>query len=342
MTILVLGLVAWKLHSSHFDWSAFWAACRGVDWRLLILATLILYTNFLFRAARWAVFLKPALPPGKRFNWWQLAGSQFIGFAGLAALGRVGELIRPYLVSRRTGLPFSSQVAVVAVERIFDLGAFGVLFAGNLLLSPGLKALPYSSKYHLFGFAIAGIIAFLSLFVALIRFAGASLARIAGRAVGRFSPSAGAATSAKILEFRDGLDTIDSPADFALAAVYSLLTWVAIAASYIVTMRAFPPPVHGLTPAYAVLLLGFSVVGGVVQLPGIGGGAQLLTITALTVLFGIPKEIATSAGMILWFITSMSVVLPGLLFARAEQVSLRSVARQSGQAERQAEAHPVH
>lgn len=334
----MIALVAWKLHSSHFDWAAFWAACRGVNWRLLIVATLILYTNFLFRAARWAVFLKPALLPGERFTWWQLAGSQFIGFAGLAALGRVGELIRPYLVSRRTGLPFSSQVAVVAVERIFDLGAFGVLFAGNLLLSPGLKALPYSGKYHLFGFAIAGIIAFLSLFVALIRFAGASLAAVLGRAIGRFSPSAGSATSAKILEFRDGLDTIDSPADFALAAVYSLLTWVAIAGSYIVIMRAFPAPVHDLTPAYAVLLLGFSVVGGIVQLPGIGGGAQLLTITALTVLFGIPKEIATSAGMILWFITSMSVILPGLLFARAEQVSLRSVARQSGQAE----AHPVH
>ena len=86
----------------------------------------------------------------------------------------------------------------------------------------------------------------------------------------------------------------------------------------------------------------FSVVGSVVQLPGIGGGAQLLTITALTVLFGIPRELASSAGLILWVVSSMSVILPGVVFARIEQVSLRSVAQQSGQAEKLHEPHPVH
>ena len=58
-----LALVGWKLHTSHFDWAAFWQACRSVDWRMLVLATLVLYMNFVFRAARWAVFLKPSLPP---------------------------------------------------------------------------------------------------------------------------------------------------------------------------------------------------------------------------------------------------------------------------------------
>jgi uncharacterized membrane protein YbhN (UPF0104 family) len=66
-----------------------------------------------------------------------------------------------------------------------------------------------------------------------------------------------------------------------------------------------------------------------VQLPGIGGGAQALTIGALTELFRIPAELAASAGLIVWFITSMSIILPGLIYARVEQVSLSSVARAS-------------
>lgn len=315
---------------------------------MLLLGTLVLWTNFLFRAARWSIFLKPAVPPDERVRWPHLVGPQFVGFAGLAALGRLGELIRPYLVSQRTGLPFSSQVAVVAVERVFDLAAFGVLFAGNLLLSPHLKTLPYSNRFHLVGFAVGGLIALLALVLLLVARTGERMARLTGLAVGRFSASTGASASAHVLQFQRGLRTVGSTADFLRVAALSLLTWLSIAASYVLILHAFPAPVHGMTAADGILLMGFSVAGGVVQLPGIGGGTQVLVISALTVLFAVPKELATSAGLILWAITSMSVILPGLLFARAEQLSLRGIARQSGMARQsgaahaEAEAQPVH
>ncbi len=343
VTLLAIALIAWKLHSSHFDWMAFWKACRSVDWRLLLLAVAVLYTNFIFRAARWALFLKPSLTPGDRVTWLSLLPSQFIGFTGLAILGRIGELIRPYLVSRRTGLSFSSQLAVVAVERIFDLGAFGFLFAGNLLFSRQLNALPYHERYHLLGYAILGIVVFLSLFVAFVRFAGEVMARIFGKVAGRISPTAGESVAAKILEFRSGLNTVSSFGHFLTICLYSVLTWVSIAISYVIVMRAFPSPVHDLTLSHILLLMGFSVVGSLVQLPGIGGGSQVMTIGALTVLFHIPNELASSAGIILWVITNMSVIPAGLLLARAEHVSLRSLAKQSDTAaEQTAEPLPVH
>ena len=343
ITLLAAGLIAWKLHSSHFDWLAFWRACRSVDWRLLLLAVLIIYTNFIFRAARWALFLKPSMPPGERVSAAKLIPSQFIGFTGLAVLGRIGELIRPYLVSRRTGLSFSSQLAVVAVERIFDLAAFGILSGGNLLFSQQLNALPYHERYHLFGYAILGIIVFLSLFVVFVRVAGEAMARTLGALAGKISPSAGETVAAKILEFRSGLNTVGSFGDFLAISGLSLLTWVSIAVSYVVVMRAFPAPVHDLTQSHILLLMGFSVVGSLVQLPGIGGGAQLLTIGALTVLFRIPNELASSAGMILWVITNMSVIPAGLLFTRGEHVSLRSLAKQSDDAaEQPVDPLPVH
>ena len=339
VAVLVAALLLWKLRTSNFDWATFWRACRSVDWRLLVLATLIIFSNAVMRAARWSIFLKPSTPPEQRLPWWKLVPSQFIGFAGLATLGRIGELIRPYLVSRRTGLSFSSQIAVVAVERIFDLGAFGILFAGNLVLSPQLNTLPYHSRFRLFGYAVAGAIVFLSLFVAFTHFAGGTVARLFGNAVGRFSRSAGDAVAAKILEFRSGLNTIGSVGDFISVSVLSLLIWGSIALSYLVVMQAFPSPVHDLTLSHTLLLLGFSVVGGIVQLPGIGGGPQIMTTLALTKLFGIPAELATSTGIILYVIATMSVILPGLIFARIEHVSLRTVARASGE---RSEPHPVH
>ena len=57
----------------------------------------------------------------------RLIAPTIIGFTGLALLGRPGELIRPYLIARRENLSFSSQIAVWAVERIFDIGAFTIL-----------------------------------------------------------------------------------------------------------------------------------------------------------------------------------------------------------------------
>jgi uncharacterized protein (TIRG00374 family) len=329
VTLALVALLAWKLHTSHFDWGGFWRACRTANWRLLLVATVIIWANMLFRAARWAIFLKPSLPPGEKIRWWSLLGSQFIGFAGLAAFGRIGELIRPFLVSKRTGLPFSSQVAVVAVERIFDLGAFALIFSANLLLAPQLNTLPYHERFHMVGYAIAGLTIFLIVFVVIVRVAGEPTARLLGAVTGKVSKSAGETIGAKVLEFRAGLNTIANAGDFATASVLSILMWICIAIAYVIVMKAFPPPVHDLTIAHVVLLMGFSVVGSLVQLPGIGGGAQALTIGALTELFRIPAELAASAGLIVWFITSMSIILPGLIYARVEQVSLSSVARAS-------------
>jgi uncharacterized protein (TIRG00374 family) len=329
VTLALVALLAWKLHTSHFDWAGFWRACASADWRLLLVAAAIIWANMLFRAARWAVFLKPSLPPGEHVHWWTLLGSQFIGFAGLAAFGRIGELIRPYLVSKRTGLPFSSQVAVVAVERIFDLGAFALIFSANLLLAPQLNALPYHERFHMVGYAIAGLTVFLILFVVIVRVAGGPTARLFGAITSTVSKPAGEAVTAKILEFRTGLNTIANLRDFLSVTVLSILMWLCISAAYVLVMWAFPPPVHDLTIAHVLLLMGFSVVGSLVQLPGIGGGTQAMTIGALTTLFRIPAELAASAGLILWFISTMSIILPGLIYARVEQVSLRSVTEAS-------------
>ncbi|MEZ2348802.1 lysylphosphatidylglycerol synthase transmembrane domain-containing protein [Terriglobus sp. RCC_193] len=329
--LLIAAFLFWKIHQSHFDWHAFWLASRQVNLPLFLLATLMVYSNSVARAVRWTLFLKPSLPPEERKPWWTLLGAQFIGFAGLAIFGRVGELIRPYLVSRRIGLSFSSQIAVVAVERIFDLAAFGILFAGNLILSPQLNALPYHELFHKLGWVIAAMIAVLAAFVVAVRMAGEFMARLIRHIVGILSKPAGQSAEAKVLEFRNGLNVVGSTSDFIGMIVCSFALWGTIAITYVLTMKAFPAPVHNLTIAHCLLLMGFSAVGGIVTLPGVGGGAQALTFGALTRLFGVPAELAASVAIITYFVTSINVILPGLIYARVESVNLRTVARESAQ-----------
>ena len=169
LLVAVAAFVAWKLRTSHFDWVGFGRSIRTADWRLLLAALMVIWGQNVWRAARWGVFLRAS---GTKARWWQLIGSQFVGFTGLAVFGRIGELIRPLLVARRTGLSFASQVGVVAVERVFDLGAFGLIFGVNLMVSPGLQTLPFHERFHQVGFAIAGLTLVVAAFVVGIRVSG--------------------------------------------------------------------------------------------------------------------------------------------------------------------------
>ncbi len=325
--LAIAVLVAWKLHTSHFDWTGFVQSFRRADFRLIGLAVLVIYSNNLFRAVRWAVFLRPALKlSGKpHIHWWTLVGSQFIGFTGLAIFGRIGELIRPLLVSRRTGLTFSSQIAVVTVERVFDLSAFALIFSVNLLLSPQLRTLPY---LHKAGYTIAALTIVLLVFVASVRLAGTIVAGLAGGLASLISKPAGAAVKEKILHFRDGLNVIDSLPDFLIATALSIGLWLTIASAYVLVLKAFPAPVSNLTVSEIIVLMGFSVAGSALPIPG-GSGAWAGNSFALAQLFHLPAELAGSAGLMVWLIGSMAVIPAGLLFAKIEGISLAQVAKRT-------------
>src|SRR5213594_3476744 len=132
----------------HFDWATFWAQganlTRAPHIFHILHAIALIYLAYAMRAVRWKIFLRPVRPHASA---WKLISPTVVGFTGLALLGRPGELIRPYLIARRENLSFSSQMAVWAVERIFDIGAFTVLLVTIIFLAEGPRELPF---YHAF------------------------------------------------------------------------------------------------------------------------------------------------------------------------------------------------
>ena len=331
LALVIAGFIGWKLQDSHFDWVGFARSLRAIDLRLIALAILTIYSNNLIRAMRWAVFLRPALKQaGKsRIHWWNLVGPSFIGFTGLAIFGRFGELIRPLLIARRTGQSFASQVAVLTVERVFDLGAFALIFSVNLLLSPQLKTLPY---LHKAGYTIAGLTLTLMIFVAAVRLAGAFVGGLVGTLVRLVSKTAAATVKEKILHFRDGLNVIDNLPDFIMATALSIALWLTVAAAYVLVLKSFPAPVNNLSVSEIIVLMGFSIAGSVLPILG-GSGAWAGNSFALAQLFKLPPELAGSAGLMVWLVGSMAVIPVGLIFAKIEGISLTQVAKRREAAE---------
>src|SRR5436190_431017 len=101
-----------------FDWKIFFDQTGEANPLRLLAALVLIYLTYYLRALRWAVMLRPV----RKVAGARLLSAMVIGFTGVAVLGRPGDLIRPYLIARRESLRLSSQVAVLAVERVFDIG----------------------------------------------------------------------------------------------------------------------------------------------------------------------------------------------------------------------------
>jgi len=326
----------WK----DFDWATFWSEGRDLNPIHIVLAVALVYLSYVLRAVRWKIFLRPVRQGASTLG---LISPTLVGFTGLALLGRPGELIRPYLIARRTGLTFSSQIAVWAVERIFDIGGFTVLMVLAIFLPTELRYLPNPEIYprlRVGGFLLVVLVAGLALGAFLIAKFGEAVAVWIEARFAHLAANLGHRIAQKVREFRGGLDTIHSPLAFLQLTGVSVLMWWIIALAYREVTHAYGPALEHMTVSKVLLLMGSSMLGSLVQLPGVGGGSQLATISALQHIFNASHELAASCGILLWVVTFVSVVPAGLLLAHRERLSLRKVAEETEQEEARAELSP--
>ena len=333
--ILALLVYLQFRHWRTFDWSRFLESTREVDWRNVLVAVLLTYFAYFLRAVRWKIFLRPVL---KNASIIELVSPTLVGFTGLALLGRAGEVIRPYLIARRMKLSFSSQMAVWTVERIFDIAAFTVLLVSAIFLPTQLRhfaeARPaYHHWLHVAGYFLTTLVAGLFLVAMAIRYRGPVIADWIEARFSHLASRLGHRIAERIREFAAGLNTIDGPVSFALVSAVSIGMWWCIALAYQQVTQAYGAPMQELNATRVLLLMGSSMVGSMLQLPGVGGGSQLATIEALDKVFHVPSELAVSCGILLWLVTFMAVVPAGLLLAHRQRISLREVSEESEHAE---------
>jgi len=72
----------------------------------------------------------------------------------------------------------------------------------------------------------------------------------------------------------------------------------------------------------AMLVMAFTLVGSAVQLPGVGGGSQVASFLAYTTIFGVEKEPAAAAAIVMWLITFAACSLAGVPLLIHEGLSL--------------------
>ena len=320
--LIYLQFRTWR----DFDWATFWGQTDQVHLGHILCAIALTYLAYVMRAIRWKIFLQPVRPQTSVLA---LLQPTVVGFTGLALLGRPGELIRPYLIARRTSLPFSSQLAVWTVERIFDVGAFTVLLVFAIFFAAGPKQLAYYANFREAGFLLIGLVAALTLGALAVSQRGEAVADWMEHRFAHLAANLGQRIALRIREFRGGLNTIHSASSLLQLIAVSVGMWYSIALAYQQVTYSYDVQVLNLPVSETLLLMGSSMVGSMVQLPGVGGGSQLATIATLQHVFDVPHELAASCGILLWLVTFVSVVPVGLLLAHRERLSLRKLSQES-------------
>lgn len=344
--LIYLQIRTWR----KFDWERFWAATGNTNKLYLVGGVALIYVDYILRAVRWKILLRPVKETAAS----RLVAPTMIGFTGLALLGRPGEFIRPYLIARKENLTMSSQLAVWIVERIFDMGAFALIMAVNILWNastlqelPGFAGAPARSiagfQVSAFGWFRASaigllvVVALASLLAFRIRKNPARASELFRRVLGKISPKLGDAVYHRVHAFGEGLNTVKDFRSFLQLTGLSLVIWIFIGFAYVLVTHAYAiHKLSRLTLSHVLLLTAGSVAGGLLQIPVVGGGSQLATITILHKIFYLPPEIATSCGIMLWLVNFMSVVPAGLILARFEHVSLTKLEKESLEEEEKA------
>lgn len=333
--MLLIALAVWvvvhRWQKSGFQWAVFAAAFSHLQWRWLLASQLLVLLTYYGRCLRWEVMLRPLNPRPSMRN---LFSATAIGFTAIVLFGRAGEMVRPYLISVKEKVPFSSQVAAWFLERIYDLLVVLGLFGFALWQMRGLegKVGPALGWMLHFGGQVVGIASAACLLVLLFvrQFSNTALRRM--REGLAFLPEKYFEKVDQLLTaFVQGLESTKSHTFVLLLVAYTLLEWAIIAGCYICIFRAFPQTAHfGIIDV--LVFLGFVALGSSLQIPGIGGGMQVVSVLVLTELYGLGLEAASGVTLVVWMITWVVIVPVGLILSFTEGLQwskLRRVEREN-------------
>lgn len=346
LLVVLAGYLVYRssgsLGLSGFSGAKLWAAVRGAKPLWLLAAILIIYSCYALRSLRWQVFQRNL----GRARFWEIYPATLAGFSAVFLLGRAGEPIRPVLLAKRARHPLADIFGIWVLERLFDVASMAVIAAVALIVFRGSAhsgdaaqtiAKAARTAGALLAVGVGGSIAFLI----YLRVHGTALLQ---KRLETWLDAAGwrVRVAKIVLGFITGIQTVRSAADLLWSVIYSAVHWFLVLIVYYCVAQSFTGRLAELSLGDCMLVLAFTLVGSVIQLPAVGGGSQALAIFAFTKVFGVDAETAVAAAIVLWLVTFAGCAIAGIPLLIREGVSLgnlREMAAQEKEELREIAAH---
>jgi uncharacterized protein (TIRG00374 family) len=321
-----VALLAWVLH--RINPREVWAHAQHANGFLLLLTVVVATATFPVRTIRWRLILRDV--DGHRLPWLPLWHATTIGFMANNLLpARAGEVARAYVVSRQLPVRFSTALASLGVERVFD----GLVMLG--LMAVAIAAPSFPAHAVVGGRSVSAITTSAAiLFGALLVLAlvvvhrPAPWLKLFERIVHRLLPSRLAERLILGAEgIVAGLVVLKSPGRFAGVVFWSLILWIKNAAAFAICFRAFGLDI----PLEAALLLQ-GIIGFGVALPSSPSGVGIFEAATLVTLqlYGVDSSLAVSYALTYHLTTFLPITLLGLWSLSRLHMGLRELSTAEG------------
>jgi uncharacterized protein (TIRG00374 family) len=291
--VVVVGVVILS------DAGALTRAVRDFDWRLLPLVLLLTLLNYARRFIKWQYYLRLlGVTTLSRRDSLQIF---LAGFTMVMTPGKVGEVLKSYLVRQRSGVPMTRTAPIIFAERLSDGFA--------LLVLAGFGLTMFRNGWQLL--AAGAILSVIGLFVLQReRWIHAILGRLERTKVGH---SRGEAMRMLYDSTRELLRT----RPLLIAISIGVVSWLGeCLAFFLVLVGLGIPATWSILVASIFVFAASTWVGGASMLPGGLGAAELTVAGLLLVTIDDPAMTSTLAGtatLLIRFATLWFGVLIGIV-----------------------------
>jgi uncharacterized protein (TIRG00374 family) len=310
----------------------------SINYFWIIPAVAVSLSTFLIRALRWQAILEPV----RKISFIQAFHPLMTGFMLNCILpGRIGEAARPAILMKNENIPFSTGVATVAVERIFDVIFLVVLFT---TIMAGIKIDPdlvvdfggyrlNNTDLITAGKNIAGTGAilvagsFLLFFGKTRKFIGFILMKLhlvfffAGSSFKKKVEDKVSLPALRVLEnFSNGFLLIRRPKSILISVFYTVVIWALTALSYYLLALGCPGINLSFTELTAVMIIVCFFIA-LPSAPGYWGLWEAGGIFAMSI-FGVSAKDAAGYTLTNHVIQILPVIITGLVSAMITGVNI--------------------
>jgi uncharacterized membrane protein YbhN (UPF0104 family) len=311
--VLTAACLGWVLHG--IDPGSAGTQLRTMGWGWLVPVEALYLASHALRVWRFQ------LVAGRTLRFTRLFSLTSVGYLAIHVVPfRMGELVRPWLLAEREGVPLEEGFAAILVERLLDMvmllgmllavGFFVDLPNGVVVEGVDLLRVGQRGAGVLVAVGLGGLVAVLVLGETLLqrtdRLPGGGLVR-------RFVTSLRAFAA--------------SPARFAGALVLSVGVWGTTVVAVQLSMGAFAGMPSGLLDAFTTWSLTLAGMTAI-PTPGFFGGYDAACSTVV-MLLGADRTVAGTFAFLLHLSQFALVVLAGVIALGVEGLSLRQVVAES-------------
>ncbi|HVM95479.1 MAG TPA: lysylphosphatidylglycerol synthase transmembrane domain-containing protein [Candidatus Acidoferrales bacterium] len=301
-------------------------AARGVEWNQALSAMasahyffvvpmlLLTFLTLYIRAQRWRVLLRPLGNPHMS----SLIAATNIGFmANMVLPLRMGEVIRPVLLSRKENKPLGGILATIVLERVFDLLTVLLLFGASA------AAVGFSPSIQQWGYRLCYVAVLLTGGVLFVRWQESLALRLLQTMLRPLPSGVAEPVEHFFRGFVQALEILDSPLTFLTLVGWSLYLWAAITSVFTFGMMAFELPAPLIVGSVVITTI-TAIVISAPSAPGFIGAFQFGCTLALGI-FGVAESRAFAFSIVVHITQFVGTIAAGVYSLTREGLSLRQL-----------------